>query len=173
MLNNLNDDDYITQFPGAMAMVATQSQDMARDVAKATGLELKALGINWTLGPVVDVLSNSTNKLLGVRTMGDDPKEVTQYALAYLEGYADANIATCAKHFPGYGNANVDETLALPIVYDTIEQLETASLIPYRQIIKKDVDAIMVGSCALPKITRSVLHACLSEKSFAEFSVMI
>lgn len=164
MLNNLNDDDYITQFPGAMAMVATQSQDMARDVAKATGLELKALGINWTLGPVVDVLSNSTNKLLGVRTMGDDPKEVTQYALAYLEGYADANIATCAKHFPGYGNANVDETLALPIVYDTIEQLETASLIPYRQIIKKDVDAIMVGSCALPKITRSVLHACLSEK---------
>lgn len=137
MLNNLNDDDYITQFPGAMAMVATQSQDMARDVAKATGLELKALGINWTLGPVVDVLSNSTNKLLGVRTMGDDPKEVTQYALAYLEGYTEANIATCAKHFPGYGNAYVDETLALPIVYDSIEQLETASLIPYRQIIKR------------------------------------
>lgn len=164
MLNNLNDDDYITQFPGAMAMVATQSQDMARDVAKATGLELKALGINWTLGPVVDVLSNSTNKLLGVRTMGDDPKEVTQYALAYLEGYTEANIATCAKHFPGYGNAYVDETLALPIVYDSIEQLETASLIPYRQIIKKGIDSIMVGSCALPKITRSVLHACLSEK---------
>lgn len=164
MLNNLYDDDYITQFPGSMAMVATQSLDMARQVAKATGKELKALGINWTLGPVVDVLSNSTNKLLGVRTMGDDPKEVTEYALAFLEGYREAGIATCGKHFPGYGNATVDETLALPIVYDTIEQLETASLIPYRQIIKKDIDSIMVGSCALPKITMSVMHACLSER---------
>lgn len=164
MLNNLYDQHYLTQFPGNMAIVATQSTDIAKDVAKATGKELKALGINWILGPVVDVLTNSANRLLGVRTMGDDPEEVTRYALKFLEGYREAGIATCGKHFPGYGNATVDSTLGLPVVPDSIAQLETASLIPFRTIIKDNIDSIMVGGCALPKVTMNEMHACLSEE---------
>lgn len=165
MLNNLKDDNYITQFPGSMGIVATHDTKMAKKVAKASGEELKALGINWILGPVVDVLTNSTNRLLGVRTMGDDPEEVTRYALSYLEGYREAGISTCIKHFPGYGNAHVDSTLSLPVVYDTLEQLETTSLVPFKEIIKKGIDSVMVGSCALPKITmKDEMHACLSER---------
>lgn len=164
MLNNLYDKTYLTQFPGNMAIVATKSRETAKKVAEATGRELKALGINWILGPVVDVLSNSATRLLGVRTMGDDPEEVSEYALAFLEGYKAAGIATCGKHFPGYGNATVDSMLGLPIVPDSIEQLETASLIPFRKIIAKDIDSIMVGGCALPKVTKNEMHACLSEQ---------
>lgn len=164
MLNNLYDDEYLSQFPGNMAIVAAQSTTLARDVAEATGRELKALGINWILGPVVDVLTNSTNRLLGVRTMGDDPQQVMEYAKAVLKGYAKAGIAACGKHFPGYGNATVDSMLGLPIVPDSIEQLEAASLIPFRQIANANIDSIMVGGCALPKVTMNDMHACLSHQ---------
>lgn len=164
MLNNLYDPTYITQFPGNMAIVATKETTLATQVARATGEELKMLGINWMLGPVVDVLTNSTNRLLGVRTMGDDPQEVTEYAMAFIEGFEQANIATCGKHFPGYGNATVDSTLGLPIVPDSIQQLETAALVPFRKIIERNVDAVMVGGCALPKVTMNEMHACLSQE---------
>ena len=169
MLNNLHDEEYITQFPGSMAIVATKSPNLAREVAEASGKELKAVGINWLFGPVLDVLTNSTNRLLGVRTMGDDPNEVTKFGLALSEGYSSAGLNTCGKHFPGYGNATVDSILGLPIVPESIEQLETASLIPFRQMIKaKRIDAIMVGGCALPKIAMSEMHACLSERVVRE-----
>ncbi|KAI8133694.1 hypothetical protein DUD61_002633 [Geotrichum candidum] len=144
MLNNLYDKAYLTQFPGNMAVVATGKKKLAKDVARAMGKELKALGINWVLGPVVDVLTNSTNRLLGVRTMGEDPEQVSDYAEAFLEGYKEAGIACCGKHFPGYGNASVNSTLDLPVVPESLQQLETASLIPYKRIIEKNVDAIML-----------------------------
>ncbi|KAA8917091.1 hypothetical protein TRICI_000763 [Trichomonascus ciferrii] len=164
MLNNLHDETYLSQFPGPMSMVATKSPSMAKEAAEATGRELKALGINWMLGPVLDVLTNSTNRLLGVRTMGDDPKEVTQFGLALMEGFRAAGMNTCGKHFPGYGNATVDSILGLPVVPESIEQLETGPLIPYRQAVKGHIDAIMVGGCALPKISMNEMHACLSER---------
>lgn len=168
MLNNLHDEEYLSQFPGPMAIVATKSLSLAKDVAHATGIEIKSLGINWLLGPILDVLTNSTNRLLGVRTMGDDAQEVTQYGLAFLQGYNQAGINTCGKHFPGYGNATVDSMLGLPIVPESIEQLETASLIPFRQTIKAGIDSIMVGGCALPKIAMNEMHACLSERVVRE-----
>ncbi|ANB11221.1 hypothetical protein AWJ20_4023 [Sugiyamaella lignohabitans] len=168
MLNNLNDEEYLSQFPGPMAIVATKSLNLARQVAHATGQQLKSLGVNWLLGPVLDVLTNSTNRLLGVRTMGDDAQEVTRFSLAFMEGYESAGICQCGKHFPGYGNATVDSTVSLPVVPESIEQLETSSLIPFREAIKANIDAIMVGGCALPKIAMNEMHACLSERVVRE-----
>lgn len=164
MLNNLHDPKYLSQFPGAMAMVATKDANLAEAVAHASGLQLKGLGVNWIFGPVLDVLTNSTNKLLGVRTMGDDPEQVTKFGLACIRGYTSAGLVCCGKHFPGYGNATLDSTLGLPIVPESLEQLETASLIPFRQAVKSGIDAVMVGGCALPKIAMHEMHACLSER---------
>lgn len=164
MLNNLHDPKYLSQFPGAMAMVATKDSGLAEAVAHATGLQLMALGINWLFGPVLDVLTNSTNKLLGVRTMGDDPQQVTKFGLSCLKGYSEAGLVCCGKHFPGYGNATLDSTLGLPIVPESLEQLEISSLIPFRQAVNNGIEAIMVGGCALPKIAMHEMHACLSER---------
>ncbi|ODQ65639.1 putative glycosyl hydrolase [Nadsonia fulvescens var. elongata DSM 6958] len=164
MLNNIYDSEYITQFPGPMAIAATQSPTLAMQVACATGEQMKALGVNWILGPVLDVLYNNATQLLGVRTMGDDPAEVTRFGLAYIRGYEQAGINICAKHFPGYGEATVDLISGLEIVFNTIKQLEAASLIPFHEAIHANVDAILVGGCAVPKIDEAEMHACLSHK---------
>ena len=103
-VNSLYDEIYIRQFPSAMGIAATGSKTLAHEVAKATAQELKAVGVNWILGPVLDVLTNVRNQPLGVRTSGDDPQEVSQYGVQFMKGYQEAGLATCGKHFPSYGN---------------------------------------------------------------------
>ena len=67
-----------TTFPGNMAIGATLSEQIAYDMALATGRELKALGINMNLAPVVDVNNNPANPVIGVRSFGEDPREVAE-----------------------------------------------------------------------------------------------
>ncbi len=62
-----------TQFPGNMALGATRSADLARDVGHALGRELAAVGVNVDYAPVCDVNSNPLNPVVGVRSFGEDP----------------------------------------------------------------------------------------------------
>src|SRR6266566_7416760 len=69
-----------TLFPGNMALGASGSEQVVYDVAQATGRELKALGINMNLAPVVDVNNNPANPVIGVRSFGEDPHQVARLA---------------------------------------------------------------------------------------------
>src|SRR6516165_6687000 len=68
----------VTIFPGNMALGATGSEEIAYKVALATGHELKALGINMNLAPVVDINNNPANPIIGVRSFGEDPQQVAR-----------------------------------------------------------------------------------------------
>ena len=79
-----------TIFPGNMALGAAGSEQLAHDVALATGQELKALGINMNLAPVADVNNNPANPVIGVRSFGEDPQRVAHLAAAAVKGYQQA-----------------------------------------------------------------------------------
>lgn len=159
------DEEYICQFPSAMGLAATGSLEMAFDVAKATAMEVSAVGVNMILGPVLDVLKNARYQPLGVRATGDDPQEVSQYGIASMNGYKDAGISTCGKHFPSYGNLDfLGSSLDMPIITETLEQLSLSALVPFRNAVAAGVDAIMVGGCAIANTGMNVMHACLSEQ---------
>src|SRR5713226_10087680 len=104
-----------TIFPGNMALGAIGSEEIAYQVAQATGHELKALGINMNLAPVVDVNNNPANPVIGVRSFGEDPQQVARLAGAEIRGYQSAGVATCIKHFPGHGDTATDSHLAMPV----------------------------------------------------------
>src|SRR5579883_3659046 len=108
-----------TQFPGNMALGAIGSEQITRDIAFATGRELRALGLNMNLAPVVDVNNNPANPVIGVRSFGEDPQQVARLANAEIRGYHKAGVATCIKHFPGHGDTTTDSHLSMPVVpYD-------------------------------------------------------
>ncbi|RKF77740.1 Beta-hexosaminidase [Golovinomyces cichoracearum] len=164
-VNSLFDEDFICQFPSAMGISATNSLEIAYDVAKATAQELSAVGVNLIMGPVLDVLTNAHCQPLGVRAAGDDPQEVSQYCIAAINGYKDAGIATCGKHFPSYGNLDLlGSSLEMPIIRETIEELSLGALVPFRNSIREGVDAMMVGGCAMVNDTMNIMHACLSDQ---------
>src|SRR3984957_12173117 len=165
-VNSLYDEEYICQFPSAMGLAATGSLEMAFDVAKATALEVSAVGVNMILGPVLDVLTNARYQPLGVRATGDDPQEVSQYGIASMNGYKDAGIASCGKHFPSYGNLDfLGSNLDVPIITQTLEELSLSALVPFRNAISSGkLDAMFVGGCAISNPSMNVSHACLSDQ---------
>ncbi len=142
-----------TLFPGNMALGAIGSEQVAYDVAQATGRELKALGINMNLAPVVDVNNNPANPVIGVRSFGENPHEVARLAATAVKGYRAAGVISDLKHFPGHGDTAVDSHLALPTISSTLEQLEAIELVPFKSGIEAGADSVMIAHISFPAVT--------------------
>lgn len=153
----------VTLFPGNMALGATGSEEVAYEVALATGRELKALGINMNLAPVVDVNNNPANPVIGVRSFGEDAQQVARLAAAMVKGYQEAGIIACLKHFPGHGDTAVDSHLALPAIPYALERLEALELVPFRRGIEAGAESVMIAHISFPALTgQDTLPATLS-----------
>ena len=144
-----------TVFPGAMLLGATQEPENAYAIGLATGKELKALGINWNLAPVVDVNNNSHNPVIGVRSYGEDPESVSVFGKAAMKGMQKAGVITALKHFPGHGDTDVDSHLDLPTISHDLERLERIELVPFRKLIDEGADTIMTAHVYFPTIERN------------------
>lgn len=134
-----------TEFPGAMSLGAVNSIESAYQIGYATGLELKEVGINWNLAPVVDINNNIDNPVINVRSFGESPEKVKELALSWMKGCQDAGVATTLKHFPGHGDTNVDSHSDLPIISHSLERLFEVELVPFIEGIKNGADAIMTA----------------------------
>ncbi len=142
-----------TLFPGNMALGAIGSEQVVYNVAQATGRELKALGINMNLAPVVDVNNNPANPVIGVRSFGEDPHQVARLAAAAVKGYRAAGVISDLKHFPGHGDTAVDSHLALPTISSTLEQLEAIELVPFKSGIEAGAESVMIAHISFPALT--------------------
>lgn len=146
--------DLVTTLPGNMALGATGAPDLACTIARATGLQLKTLGINMNLAPVADVNNNPDNPVIGIRSFGEDPQRVADFVAAAVRGYRQADVVTSLKHFPGHGDTTTDSHLALPTLPHTLERLQHVELLPFVKGITAGADSIMVAHLYLPMLTR-------------------
>ncbi|WP_099360823.1 beta-N-acetylhexosaminidase [Fredinandcohnia onubensis] len=163
-----------TIFPGAMLLGATGNPDNAYEVGVATGNELKALGINWNLAPVLDVNNNPENPVIGVRSFGESAEKVSEFGRMAMKGMQEAGVITTLKHFPGHGDTNVDSHLDLPVITHDIERLEEIELKPFVDSIEAGADTVMSAHVYFPAIedtpgvpatlSRKVITGLLREK---------
>ncbi len=144
--------EYGTMMPGNMALGAIDSPKDAMLAGEITGRELKALGINVNLAPVVDVNINPDNPVIGVRSFGSDPARVGELAVAYIKGLDAAGVASAAKHFPGHGDTAVDSHLALPTLPHDLNRLQQVELKPFQMAIDQGVDMILSAHVTFPVI---------------------
>jgi beta-glucosidase-like glycosyl hydrolase len=101
--------------------------------------------------------------VIGVRAFGSDPEIVTSYARAAHLGLRDGGLLSCAKHFPGHGDTEVDSHLALPVVSHPRERLERVELVPFRALLG-EVPAVMVAHLACPALGDEMLPATLAPR---------
>ena len=149
-------------FPYAMAVGATGSEDAARFFGELTAREGRALGIHWAFAPVLDVNNNPDNPVINIRSFGEDPELVGRLGAAFIKGAQSGGLLTTAKHFPGHGDTAVDSHVDLPVISGDRERLEAVEWPPFREAIAAGVDAIMVGHVAVPSLDPSGRPATLS-----------
>ena len=150
--------------PGAMALGATGDPENAYHAGRLIGREMCALGPNFNFAPTVDVNSNRTNPVIGVRSYSDDPHQVARFATRAVQGFLDGGVMCTAKHFPGHGDTNVDSHLALPCVDKSLEELEQMDLIPFQAAVDAGVTAVMTAHILFPQIEPDNIPATMSRR---------
>jgi beta-glucosidase len=156
-----------TWFPPPMALSAIKDQPKAQEYARQMGAitaqESLAVGLNWILGPIVDVNNNPKNPVINVRAFGETPEAVSTLANAFIAGAADYPVLTCAKHFPGHGDTATDSHLDLPVIKHGIDRLQKTELPPFQSAIKAGVDSVMTAHLLIPSLDKD-FPATLSHK---------
>ena len=143
-----------TVFPGNMAVGATGSLKDASLMAMITAKELKAIGINMNLAPVIDVNNNPDNPVIGTRSFGSSADEVSCFGTTMIKTFNTYSVICTAKHFPGHGDTTMDSHIGLPIIDHPIERLERIEFFPFKKAIEAGVPAIMTAHVVMPAIEK-------------------
>lgn len=150
--------------PGAMALAATGDPENARKASEITIRQLRGLGANFNMAPVLDVNNNPKNPVIGVRSFGDQPETVAEFGIASAQPYEGSGVLCCGKHFPGHGDTAVDSHLGIPMVDKTEEELEALELIPFRRAAEAGIPAIMISHVMFPKIESENVPCTMSRR---------
>lgn len=150
--------DYL---PTNMMLSASGDEEGTATIAYLAGLELKRAGVHINFSPVLDVNSNPHNPIIGVRSFGSDPANVTKMGLSLMNGFKAAGIVSVVKHFPGHGDTAVDSHYQVPVVKASYQELEKTHIAPFAQAVKHGVQGVM---------TSHIIYPALDNKNIATFS---
>lgn len=140
----------VTPIPAAMAFQQGASIDECQRMNAISADEMRQIGINMMLAPVLDVNNNRLNPVIGVRAYGEDAATVIDYGMAALRGQQSAGMIVTAKHFPGHGDTATDSHYAMALVPHDKARLHAVELLPFKAAVQAGVDAIMTAHVVFP-----------------------
>jgi beta-N-acetylhexosaminidase len=94
--------------------------------------DLVRLGISIDCLPVLDLLVDGADPVIGDRAYGRDPGRVARLGRAVCEGLIAGGVLPVLKHIPGHGRAGVDSHAALPSVDTAHDELSRTDFAPFR-----------------------------------------
>lgn len=130
------------KFPKA-SDVKKMDQSKIKSTYTKMSAELRSVGINYDLAPVVDLDINMKNHVIhGLgRSFGKDPKIVAKYASTFIDAMHSNGVLTSIKHFPGHGSSVGDTHKGFVDVTHLWKEIE---LEPYH-LLKDKADTVMVA----------------------------
>src|SRR5712692_8592164 len=152
----------VTIFPDNLAVGTAGEETFAHREGLIEARELRRLGVDLNLGPVLDVLTERYNPNIGIRSYGKDPKLVSRYGVARIRGMARGGVAACPKHFPGKGHSPLDAHLRLPRIDSSWQEMEAVHLPPFREAIAAGVPCVMTSHPVYPKLDPANVPATFS-----------
>src|SRR2546426_4242803 len=121
----------VTIFPDNLAVGTAGEETFAYKQGLIEARELRRLGVDLNLGPVLDVLTDRYSPNIGIRSYGKDPGVVARYGAARITGMQRNGISACAKHFPGKGHSPLDAHLRLPTIESDWDEMHATHLPPF------------------------------------------
>lgn len=133
---------------------------------------LKGLGINFNLAPVADISTNEDSYIYP-RTLGQGADSTSEGIRAIVETADNMGLASCLKHFPGYGE-NTDTHKGAAHDSRELYEFYNRDFLPFEAGINATGDktpAVMVGHTIydnidpeVPASLSAVIHAELRDR---------
>src|SRR5690606_29109659 len=111
-------------FPWNMTLGAIKDNKLVEQAGRQIGEHNKRIGVHFNFAPVVDINTNPKNPIIGNRSFGEDKQNVTEKALAFMNGMQSAGVLANAKHFPGHGDTDQDSHKTLPTINFDEERID-------------------------------------------------
>jgi beta-glucosidase len=144
---------YWTVFPVPLGLAATFDAEDARVAAGVAGLEGYSHGQRWTFAPMVDHPGDPRWGRV-VETFGESPLVSSDYAVATIHGFhrslaalpgspapKDFGVASCLKHYLGYGASQAGKDYAYVDISE--RTLREFHLPPYIAGLKAGAPSVM------------------------------
>ncbi len=123
----------------------------ARDCGWLMAAELRAVGVDLSFAPVLD-LDSGRSSVIGDRAFHREPEAIARLAEAYLRGMADVGMAAVGKHFPGHGSVAGDSHHERPVDRRPYAELRKRDLIPFERLIRAGLPGIMPAHVRYPEV---------------------
>ena len=119
---------------------------------------LRNIGINMNTIPVLDVLRNNTNDIIGKRSFSNDKDIVRDLGKITIKECHLNKIVTVIKHIPGHGCSKVDSHQKMPKVNLNIKTLDAIDFYPFKSTNSKLA------------MTAHILYSKIDSKNVSTFS---
>jgi beta-N-acetylhexosaminidase len=155
----------VKRLPGAPTLRPREMKEPATAEAQgeATARNLKSVGVNVDLAPVLDV---GRGGFITPRAFGLTPRTVAARGAAFAAGLARGGILATAKHFPGLGYALITTDKSATTITASVAQLN-ADWVPFTAAIDKGVPLVMLSTAVYPALG-SKLPAAVSKTVVAD-----
>jgi len=129
----------------------TGAEELAWILGRVMGLELRAVDIDISFAPVVDLFKRDSNAI-GDRAFHSDPDVVICLAGALCAGMRASGITSIVKHYPGHGGVTADSHVTLPVDPRSIEAIRSTDLKPYSAYREVGFKGLMTSHVMYPAI---------------------
>lgn len=155
--------DNTTRFPKNMMLGAIKNDSLIYYYGREMARQCRIMGIQVNFAPDVDVNSNPSNPVIGIRSFGEDPKRVARLGIAYARGLESGKVLPVAKHFPGHGDTSTDSHKTLPLINHDKDRLENVELLPFKKYIDAGLASVMTGHLNIPALDNTGAPSSLSK----------
>ena len=140
-----------TLFPQEINMAASFNRALVRRAGEISAYETRAGSIPWTYAPVMDI-GRDARWSRSWESFGEDPYINAQMAKELVLGYQGPdpnhigkyNVASCAKHYIGYGSPKSGKDRTPAIIAPN--ELREKYFLPFKEAIQTGALSVMVNS---------------------------
>jgi len=130
--------------------MGVRGASFSRAQGRDTAANLRSLGINVDLAPVLDVARAGGTIAATDRGFGSTATEVAATSVPFAEGLQSGGVAATAKHFPGLGAARLNTDDAVQRIGLPASTLRAVDEAPYKRFVAAGGDMVMLSTAIYP-----------------------
>jgi beta-N-acetylhexosaminidase len=145
-----------TEVPNPLGLAAVDDVEATTAISTIMAEEARAVGLNWSFTPVIDINKAFQSAIVGTRSYGSVVEKIERHALAQIKAFQDNGVAATVKHWPGEGYDDRDQHLVTTVNPLTLAEWEKTFGKLYRASIDAGVMSVMSAFIAFPEFVREL-----------------